>query len=226
MSDYLPQIEEEYSIGRGKPSRLSPLDWTLAQAWETKGVPVWLARRAMGDVVKNFKSKKPGQIINSLSYFKQEVEKQFNEWLQSQVGKSIEISTTEENTMDNVYVQESASIEIDTLEALAEQFNKKDLPEPLQSAAVAVRRDLILLIEDASQKHLSMDAIEDRLKEIKLGLVLPMIISVPEAERETIIEKINKDFSGRTLDDDSRAMILTRRLYERFGLPSLTLFEL
>lgn len=87
ISNYLEQIESEYSRIRGKYSPLSPMDWQLAQKWEDAGIPLHIVLTAMSEVFRKFEASKKGGKINSLSYFTQEVEKQFATWKESQVGK-------------------------------------------------------------------------------------------------------------------------------------------
>jgi hypothetical protein len=88
MSNYLQEIENAYSRGRGKLSRLNPLDWNLAATWENSGIPLRIVLSAMEIVFDNYRQKKRPGLINSLSYFTQEVEKQFTEWQAGQIGKS------------------------------------------------------------------------------------------------------------------------------------------
>lgn len=88
MSSYLEEIENEYSRGRGKLSRLSPLDWALAQKWQNEGIPLFVVIRSMQNVIAAFQSSKRPGTINTLSYFTQEVEKQFAEWNSTQIGKN------------------------------------------------------------------------------------------------------------------------------------------
>lgn len=70
MSNFLEEIENEYSRLRGMPSRLSPMDWNLAQVWEDSGLPLRVVLRAMGEVAEKFRAQKRTDKINSLSYFK------------------------------------------------------------------------------------------------------------------------------------------------------------
>ena len=88
--NYLENIESEYSRIRGKWSPLSPMDWQLAQSWEDSSIPLHIVLTSMSDVFRQFEANKKGGKINSLSYFTQEVEKQFSAWKESQVGKSDE----------------------------------------------------------------------------------------------------------------------------------------
>lgn len=180
----------------------------------------------MDDVAEKFGAQKRTDKINSLSYFKQEVDKQFDEWRSRQVGKHI----CEETTMQNLSVAEmttqtDASVEI--LEAFVGQFSSAaDLPEPLKSAVANARRNLLLVIEQTKQNHLSSDEIEASLNVLSDELNLSLVLSISEAERAEMIAKIKKDYGKFTITDDVRAKVLNRELRERFGLPELSLYAL
>lgn len=109
INNYLEQIESEYSRIRGKWSPLSPMDWTLAQKWEDSGIPLHIVLTAMSEVFRKFESSKKGGKINSLSYFTQEVEKQFASWSASQVGKNTE------DEIDSSEVDEGFEFEVEPL---------------------------------------------------------------------------------------------------------------
>jgi hypothetical protein len=109
INNYLEQIESEYSRIRGKWSPLSPMDWTLAQKWEDSGIPLHIVLTAMSEVFRKFEGSKKGGKINSLSYFTQEVEKQFASWSESQVGKNTEAE------IDSSEVEEEFEFEVEPL---------------------------------------------------------------------------------------------------------------
>lgn len=231
MSNFLETIENEYSRLRGLPSRLSPLDWNLAQDWEDSGLPLHIVLRAMGEVAENFHAQKRTDKINGLRYFKQAVEKQFDEWKSSQVGKSI-VSTEiiEENTRQNQTVAEmlcKSDDNVEVLESFVENFSTKtDLPEPLKSAVAQTRQNLLLVIEQTKANQLNSDEIEASLNVLSDQLNLSLVLSISDAERAQMIAKIKSDYGKFSITDDVRAKVLNRELRERFGLPELSLYAL
>lgn len=88
MSNYLEDIENEYSKIRGRFSPIAPIDWHLAESWEKKGIPLSVVLRAMSETGENFKAGNRKGTINTLRYFEQEVEKQFADYCAVTVGKS------------------------------------------------------------------------------------------------------------------------------------------
>lgn len=120
-------------------------------------------------------------------------------------------------------IDETVSI----LETLVDGYsNRNNLPEPLRSAAAQTRGELLALIDDCRQKQLSMEDIEKRLDELAERQNLSIVVSIPEEDRAAMVEAISREYQNRTLSQDSRAKILTKKLYQKFGLPELTLFEI
>lgn len=214
MSDYLQQIENAYSRGRGKTSRLSPLDWQLAARWETEGVPLPVALRAIDEGFASHRKANKGGQINTLRYFEKLVDQHFGDWVKNQIGKSGESA---ENP-----VQFSAADKVKNLAAI--YAGRADLPEPLQSAITELARDLRELLAAAeSDPGMSPVTIDERLQEMATGLEIPMALSVPDDERARIVIDVVKEFG--TLDDETRSNICIQRLYKKFNLPKLSVFE-
>ncbi len=225
--NYLEEIEQEFSKIRGRWTPLAPLDWALAQTWETKQIPLSVVFRAMDDVHKKFIAANPKRTdtINSLRYFEKGVDKEFAEWQTSQVGKALEIPTTEENTMNYLddYV---ASVETDILDYFAKQFDRKNLPEPLNSAAQNALIELLALIKETAKSEMSDTDLETRLEKISADLELSLAVSIPADVRTRMIETFKRDYANITITAESRQKLLIKQAYAHFGLPKLTLFEL
>lgn len=227
MINYLSTIEDEYSKLRGMPSRLNPVDWQLADNWEQKGIPLRIVLQAMNDVHKKFTETKRPDSINSLKYFKQAVEKQFAEWQSSQIGKSTD---NEENIMQPLSfaaISDGVDETVQILENLVEGFTVRDSqPETLQKTIAVTRGELLALMTDTRQKNLSMNEIEDRLQEIAKPFNMALVFSTDENERAALDSAITREYQNRTLSEESRAKLITKKLYDKFGLPELTLFEI
>lgn len=237
MSNYLPEIEAEYSRGRGKSSLLSPIDWHLAQSWEDSGIPLHIVLAAMGDGFKNFYSTKRKDTVNSLRYFTQEVEKQFAAWQTSQVGKSIngDSAAKTEEIMPQFTTAEEISLTDDNIQILnnlvanltPESFLSVSvpLPEPLASAVARTRGEILAFIDDVQSYRLSIDSIEENLGNLARELEISLVISVTEGERAEMIESVRAERNGHFTNDEIIQKILMKKLYQKFNLPELTLFE-
>lgn len=219
MSNYFETIEQTFSKIRGQHSRLNPIDWQLAGEWEEK-IPLHIVLTSMDEVSKKFSETRRPDKINSLSYFKQSVEKNFAEYAAAQVGKN-----TEENDMEKAISREDQSIQ--TLKHLISSYSdRNDLP---QSAAISVRAvaaDLRELLEITRKVDYSITDIEYHLSEIAFSLMPALVVCLSDDERNALIAEIERENKHRTLDDDSRAKIANKKLYQKYNLPELTLFEI
>jgi hypothetical protein len=87
--NYFTEIEETFVRRRGKNLMLSPLDWALIETWQEREVPLHIVLRGIEKVFDTI-DKQPARkrSVKSLFYCKEEIEAQFSEWLESQVGKN------------------------------------------------------------------------------------------------------------------------------------------
>jgi hypothetical protein len=147
--NYFSEIEETFIRRRGRNLLLSPLDWALIENWQERGVPLAVVLRGIEKVFDGVdqqpKSKRP---IKSLMYCREEIEAQYADWLDIQVGKNgsdkvqsseFRVSSSEtENTSSAKNELFSAKVIAAHLEKVTEQLNsarekaKGDLRETLQ----------------------------------------------------------------------------------------------
>lgn len=241
-SNYLPEIEDEFSKGRGKPSRLSPMDWNLAQDWENAGIPLHIVLGAMGDGFKKYNSQPRRDSVSSLKYFIPAVEKSFAEWQTSQVGKPIAentpvtavaapaksqfIAPPKQNDMQNsalaaIYNDENIAI----LDKIVVDLSTCDaLPEPICSTVAVVKGEILALLDNVRQNRLCADKIDARLAELRAAVEVALIASVSDDERVRIIADNQKEYGKFHLMPGVAQKVLIRKLYNRFDLPKITLY--
>jgi hypothetical protein len=239
MSNYLSQIETEFSRGRGRSSQLSPLDWNLAQSWWDSGIPLHVVLGAMEELFRKHAEQKRKNPINSLRYFTSAVEQRFDDWKSTQVGKPIfrNTASSEENTMQNSSTIAAMTAQTDTnvqiLDGIADNLMPDNfercritLPEPLRSAVARLRGEVLALLDDAALKQKSTDDIEARLTELRAEFELSLIVSVSEEERARIINETKAEYGKFTVLPDVEHKVLIRKLYRKFSLPELTLYAI
>jgi len=86
--NYFTEIEEAFIRRRGKTLLLSPIDWSLIEAWKTRGIPLHIV---LSGIARSFDSHDKAarkRSVKTLLYCQEEVEVQYAEWLESQVGKA------------------------------------------------------------------------------------------------------------------------------------------
>lgn len=84
--NYFTEIEDAFVRRRAKHLLLSPMDWALIESWKEMGVPLHVALRGVEKSFDSFESKPRRRTVKSLLYCQEEVEAQFAEWRESQLG--------------------------------------------------------------------------------------------------------------------------------------------
>src|SRR4051812_34222845 len=83
---YFTEIEDTFIRRRGRHLHLSPLDWSLMESWKEMGVPLHVALRGIEHAFDSYEAKPRKRSVKSLFYCQEEVEAQFAEWREAQVG--------------------------------------------------------------------------------------------------------------------------------------------
>jgi hypothetical protein len=85
--NYFTEIEEEFVKRRGSHMLVSPLDWTLIETWKQRGIPLHIVLRGINSSFDGYDRRlSRGRKVNSLFFCQQEVEAQFQEYIESRVG--------------------------------------------------------------------------------------------------------------------------------------------
>ena len=97
--NYFTEIEDAFIRRRGKHLLLSPMDWALIESWKEMGVPLHVALRGIERAFDSHAAKPRKRSVKSLFYCQEEVEAQFAEWHESQLGaEASEEGSPTENT--------------------------------------------------------------------------------------------------------------------------------
>jgi hypothetical protein len=96
--NYFTEIEDAFIRRRGKHLLLSPMDWALIESWKEMGVPLHVALRGIEKSFDSYESKPRKRSVKSLMYCQEEVEAQFQEWLESQTGAHAKNSAVEDES--------------------------------------------------------------------------------------------------------------------------------
>lgn len=88
--NYFTEIEDVFVRLRGKHVFISPLDWVLIEQWKTKGIPLYIALRGIETSFASHAASNSKRAVKTLVYCQEEVEAQYAEWLESQVGAAAE----------------------------------------------------------------------------------------------------------------------------------------
>jgi hypothetical protein len=220
--NYYTEIEEAFIRRRGKHLLLSPLDWALIEGWQERGVPLHVVLRAIETVFDSF-DKNPGpRSIKSLFYCREEIEAQYKEWTDSQVGRPAdgsngEVAETHSREAVLALIENAASsLRASTKENFKEDFSRacarldelaRDLPEDL-----GLVEPTLFDIESFLDRSLVTNADPEHLKVLKKEVASQL--------------KNYKTAMDPKIYQNTFELMLLKRLREEEGVPRLSLFYL
>jgi hypothetical protein len=86
--NYFTEIEDAFVRRRGKHLFLSPMDWALMETWKQQGIPLHIVLRGVEKSFDSFEARPRKRTVKSLLYCQEEVEAQYEEWVEAHVGSS------------------------------------------------------------------------------------------------------------------------------------------
>lgn len=207
---------------------LSPLDWAMVEAWKERGIPVRIAIRAIETVFDRVdKQPNKARSIKSLSYCRDEVEAQYEEWLSAQVGK-----TSADETEDSPESDETGALNEETIQAhiaklrvsLRDAKVGKNL-RPVLTEVSGKLEELGKVIKDSESVEKDLAALESLIDEALLK-------DRNESDFAAIKSKVKKqltEYEGKMEQDvyeKTFELMLLKNLREETGIPRLSLFYL
>jgi hypothetical protein len=238
---YFTEIEEAFIRRRGKHLWLSPVDWALMENWKERGVPLHIALRGIEKSFDSFESKPRHRSVKSLAYCQEEVEAQYAEWLESQVGSTegeVGQPVKDENGADDklpfprTVILEHLTQASESLSRIAQQLN-----EPQDGALCECFTRAALLLRDLS-KDLETSARPEAEKleqslthlERQIDAVLAEHASKERIqEAEAFADEQLKGYKGKmekAVYLQTRERVMQKRLREDYAVPRLSLFYL
>lgn len=223
--NYFSEIEDTFIRRRGKHLLLSPVDWALIETWQERGVPLHVVLRGIEKVFDSRDQKATQKrSVKSLFYCQEEIEAQYAEWLERQVGKNGSSEIIGETSENSIFSAESIKTHLESAGTelkIAARNAKSDLSEVLQR--ISARLDeLKQSFADAETLENSLGDLEKLIDEALLKAHVDKEID-DEIERGLIAykNKMEAEIYRHTFD-----LMLLKRLRENAGIPRLSLFYL
>ena len=238
---YFTELEEAFIRRRGKHLWLSPVDWALMESWKERGVPLHIALRGIEKSFDSFESKPRHRSVKSLAYCQEEVEAQYAEWLESQVGStqgevvqplSDENGTDEKLPFPRTLILEHLTRASESLSATTQQ-----LKEPQDGAlSECFTRAAMLLLELRTDLETSVKPEAEKLEqslthlERQIDAVLAEHASKERIQQaEAFADEQLKGYKGKmdkAVYQQTRERVMQKRLREDYAVPRLSLFYL
>ena len=227
--NYFTEIEDAFVRRRGKHLFLSPLDWALMETWKQQGVPLHIVLRGVERSFDSYESRPRKRSVKSLLYCQEEVEAQYEEWLEARVGAS-----EHNDGVDSDKTPFSANAISEHLQRcqselvrLSQSRKEDDLSEALARAAARLQENF----DDVTQNAvLDTRRLEDSLTGLERMLNDAMLAVVTSTELDALKSGVKDQLKpyrnqmeaavyNQTFDN-----LLLKRLREEFAVPRLSLF--
>ena len=237
--NYFSEIEELFIRRRGRNLLLSPLDWALIETWQEREIPLHIILRSIEKVFDGAEKSAQKRTVKSLLYCKEEIEAQYAEWLERQVGKtgSREAGSRQSAVGGQQPAVQSSKIPQSNLfsdDAMTSHLEKISLQ--IISAQNRVEGDFRQTLTEVanrlaklkSQTH-TAESLEESLEKLDAlvdeSLLRNYETEKPAGEVEKQIasykSKMEREVYQRTFD-----LMLLKRLREKAEIPRLSLFYL
>jgi len=240
--NYFTEIEDTFIRRRGRSLLLSPMDWALIESWKEMGIPLHVALRGIENAFDSYEAKPRKRSVKTLFYCQEEVEAQFAEWLESQLGANGDASLGE---LEN----EEAAFSLDA----RLPFPRQTILEHLKGARSALikigaarkRKDALFdsigraagrleeLEKDFSQaRRPDAETLESDLTSLEKSLDDAVLSSTPKGDMDKARSETEEQLSPyknrmeRATYEQTFENLLLKRLREQHGLPRLSLFYL
>jgi uncharacterized protein YicC (UPF0701 family) len=217
------------------------MDWALIESWKEMGIPLHVALRGIEHAFDSYESKPRKRTVKSLFYCQEEVEAQFAEWLEAQLGAN-EAAADGEGAGEESFeadarlpfprqtILEHLASARRSLIKIGEGRKRKDM---LFDALARVSARLEELEKDFSQarrpdaEKLESDltSLEKTLDDAVLESVSPAELSSARSETEEQLKPYKSRMERATYEQTLENLLL-KRLREQYGLPRLSLFYL
>jgi hypothetical protein len=246
--NYFTEIEDAFIRRRGKHLLLSPMDWALIEGWKARGVPLHIVLRGVEQSFDSYEAKPRRRSVKSLFYCQEEVEAQYAEWLESQVGAVASAETGAEGktpAQDEQAATGNGALPFPReviaghlaesraqLERACEEQKKRGAGELCEALARAAARLSELekdfataLRPDAEQLEGALNDLENLLDRALRAELAPARLDARRAEAAAQLEPYRKRMERATYEQTLDSL-LAKLLREEGGLPRLSLFYL
>lgn len=229
--NYFTEIEEAFIRRRKRHLSLSPLDWALIEAWKKRGIPLRVVLKSINKVF-DILDEYPNQLksIKSLLYCNNEIESQYREWLDINIGKAKkdEINAAQErDNKSSLRLNQAVEKHLANIICELEKSKAKNSGE-LRKTLELVLKKLNLKEKDSTD----LDSFESELELMEKDINQALLKNCDKKSLTRIrgeIEHSLKDYKAKIARDvyeNIFDLMLYKRLREGSGIPRLSMFNL
>lgn len=232
--NYFTEIEDAFIRRRGKHMLLSPMDWALIESWKVMEVPLHVALRGIEKAFDSWESKPRTRTIKSLLYCQEEVEAQYAEWREAQVGAGTQMAPAENGAHQPfsrpAILDHLQRGRVALLSALKHRTSSAsdELTEGFGRAALRMselEQEFTSTTLDARKLEQSLTGIERMLGDALTNAVDPERLAALKQEVKEQLKPYKKQMDPAIYEQTFDNLVL-KRLREQFAVPRLSLFYL
>ena len=209
------------------------------EIWKEQGIPLHIVLRGVERSFDSFEAKPRKRSVKSLLYCQEEVEAQYAEWMESQVGASASAAVKADGGEIDANLPFSPAAIVEYLQRshaalvhaanVRRQNGEDDFSEAVSRAASLleeIRRDFANTSSPEARK------LEDSLTGLERMLSDALLSVVTEHQRESIKKELKEQLGPYrkqmepAIYDQTLTNLLLKRLREQFAVPRLSLFYL
>jgi hypothetical protein len=220
--NYFTEIEEHFQIARGTGLfLLSPLDWALIESWKNAGIPLEAVLRGIDAAFEKWRArKKKTQAVNSLAYCAQAVLTEAKSMADNLTGVAPPGEAEAEAESKFSFEQVKTHLErgIAKIQVLP---GYSDIVRSLESILAALPEHFKHL-EELDQR---LTAVEEKMAAIARTLLPDEVLFEARRELDMQLRPYRSKLTAEHLKMLEQKF-LDRAVFERAGLPRLSLFYL
>lgn len=210
------------------------MDWALIESWKEMEVPLHVALRGIENAFDSWESKPRKRTVKSLLYCQEEVEAQYAEWRESQVGAATQHTTSqngERQPFSRPAILDHLQRGRAALSSAREQGSltgAEEFSEVLARAAARIselQQEFVSTSVDARKLEQSLTGLERMLSDaLRTAVASEKLVALQQEVKEQLRpyrKQMDPAVYQQTFDN-----LLMKRLRELFGVPRLSLFYL
>ena len=222
--NYFTEIEETFIRRRGKNLLLSPLDWALIETWQEREIPLHIVLRGIEKVFDVAAANPRKRSIKSIAYCREEIEAQFAEHLDRQVGKAD--GANETAAANDYFSKESVAEHLANVIAALANPKNANLREDFARAADRLAELNANLTDDYEQvSKISLTDIEKFLDRSLLTNTDKAHLTELETQTAKSMSAYKSKMEKEVYEQTFNLMLL-KRLRDEAEIPRLSLFYL
>ena len=227
--NFYTEIEEYFCQKRGAHLLVSTLDWAVIETWQKAGIPLEVVLKGIDRAFERYDAKKRGRPVKSLLYCVDAVADVAEEAKEAAAGRGPAAGTERPAPFGAGEVAAYLRANAAALREAALQADASAVAAPLADIAGALEA---LAEQPATEATANLEDLERHLTVFEEKLLGALTQAASAGELVELRREVDRSLAPyrRKMKAEQIALIekqfLQKKLFERFGLPRLSLFYL